>query len=82
MCLWPARRGSLANAGSQLPVHDAHDCRLITSDRRAQLGRRRNFYKPNAPSIEQRHDLVQAVLRRICRDDGEDHLVLFAASRT
>jgi len=75
MCLWTARCGSLADAGSQLPVHDAHNCRLITSDGRAEIDRGRNFNKPNPTCVEQRDDLVQAVLRRVGCNNCEDYFV-------
>jgi len=41
----------------------------------AEFGSRWDFYKPNAPSIEQRHELVQTVSRCIARHDGVGDLI-------
>jgi hypothetical protein len=64
------------NSGSELPIDDADHCGLFPPDRRTQFQGGRDFDKTNAPSIEQRHDLLSTVRRRITRYDGKNELVL------
>src|SRR5262245_16398291 len=70
-----SRRHQFSHPGSELPVNDPYDRRLFSTNRGTELGRRWHFYKPNAPSIQQRHDLVQTVRRCVGGNDGERELV-------
>ena len=64
-----ARHHELANTTSQLRIDDAHSCRLLTSNRRAQLRGGRTLNEHNMPCAEQRHDLLATVHRRVRRDE-------------
>src|ERR1051326_4361909 len=60
-----ARWGETPNPGSQLPICDANDGRLVPADGGAERRGGRYFDKVNSPSVQQRHDLVQAIRRRV-----------------
>src|SRR5262252_4247330 len=60
-----AGRGQRPNSGSQLPINDANDGRLIPADGGAKRRSGRYFHKVNSPSLQQRDDLVSAVGRGV-----------------
>jgi len=55
------------NPGSQLPICDANDGRLVPADGGAKRRCGRYFDKGNSPSFEQRYDLVQTIRRCVAR---------------
>src|SRR4051794_38763476 len=74
-----ARLHQLANALRQLPIDDANHRGGFASDHSAELGGTWHFYESNPPGIEKRDHLVEAVTRRVHRDDRVRHLVLLRA---
>src|SRR5262252_1053236 len=67
--------GQRPNSGSQLPINDANDGRLIPADGGAERRSGRYFHKVNSPSLQQRHDLVSAVGRGVACYDRENQRV-------
>lgn len=67
----------LANAAGELRIDDPHSRRLLTSNSRPKFGSGWTLNELNTPCPEQRHDLLQAIRRRIGRDHGEFEISLF-----
>jgi len=71
-----ARLHELANPFRELPIYDANHCCRFAADHAAQLGGTRYFYESNPPGIQKRDHLIEAVPRRVHRDDGVGDFVL------
>src|SRR5215467_12497081 len=67
--------GQRPNPGSQLPINDANDGRLIPADGGAERRSGRYFHKVNSTSLQQRHDLVSTVGRGVDRYHRENQRV-------